>query len=130
MWTACLWWGVGAALDRGEAESFVERLVWVDQPLSAVEGAPFPDTYGILRQHFLYAHVPAADVKHAARGLDVVRLDPHEMIIREGRPNHAFWLILEGSLAVSIRGRRERIVGRSGFVGGFSLLTGRDAAAS
>jgi hypothetical protein len=112
------------------ARELRERLLWVDQPLSTAEGAPFPDTYGILRQHALYAHVPAADVRHAARALDVVHLKPHEMIIREGQPNRAFWLILEGSLGVSIGSRRERIVGRGGFVGGFSLLAGRAAAAS
>ena len=39
-------------------------------------------------------------------------------------------MILEGAVAVSIDGRRERVVGRNGFVGGFSLLTGRPAAAS
>ena len=66
-----------------------ERLLWVDRPLSIAEGAPFPDTYGILRQHALYARVPAADIMSAARGLDVVRLDPHEIIIREGRRNRA-----------------------------------------
>ncbi len=107
-----------------------ERLLWVDQPLSMVEGAPFPDAYRILRQHALYASVPAIAVRHAARGLDVARLDPHEEIIREGLPNRAFWLILEGSVAVSVGGLRERVVGRGGFVGGFSLLTGRPAPAS
>jgi hypothetical protein len=107
-----------------------ERLLWIDRPLSTAEGAPFPDAYGILRQHALYAKVPVSDVRSAAHGLDVVRLGPHELIIRERRPNHAFWLILEGSLAVSVAGRRERVVGRGGFVGGLSLLTGRPAAAS
>jgi CRP-like cAMP-binding protein len=107
-----------------------ERLLWVDQPLSIVEGAPFPDTYRILREHALYARVPALNVRHAARGLDVARLDPHEVIIQQGEVNRAFWLILEGRVAVSINGNRERVVGRGGFVGGFSLLTGRPAAAS
>jgi hypothetical protein len=107
-----------------------DRLLWVDRPLSMVEGAPFPDTYRILRDHALYARVPAATVRHAARGLDIARLDPHEVIIQEGMANRAFWLILEGTVAVSIDGHRERVVGRGGFVGGFSLLTGRPAAAS
>jgi CRP-like cAMP-binding protein len=105
-------------------------LVWIDQQLPEAEDASHPDAYRILRQHALYAQVPASDVRHAAHGLDLVRLGPHELLMEEGRPNSAFWLILDGAVAVSAGGKRVRVAGRGGFVGGFSLLTGKPAAAS
>lgn len=121
------WWRAGH-LDRLRLErAAAGRLAWTEPEPQA---AFYPDSRRLLRRHPLFAGVSAAIVDLAAANLDLVDVPAGRVLIHEGRQNPAFWLILEGRVEVSVAGSVRRVVGRGGFVGGFSLLSARPAVAS
>lgn len=105
-------------------------LLFADDPDRIIPGSPWPDTRGVLGRHPLFRGVRPREIKVAASNLDIVRVGAEATLIREGQRNGTFWLLLEGSAAVSIRSITRRTVASGDFVGAYSLLTGQPAPAT
>ncbi len=79
----------------------------------------------------LFDRLPRRQVEFLAAHLDEVAVqEPGTTLIREGRHNDAFWILLDGEVDVSAGGRHRRKVTRGGFFGATSMLDGRPAAAT
>jgi nucleotide-binding universal stress UspA family protein len=122
------WWQAGLIEQARLRRAAGQRLVWATNGMPA--GRIVPDSRELLRGHPLFSGLSRRTVHLAATNLDLVETPAHQVLIKEGRPNPAFWLLLEGSVAVSVAGERRRVIGRGGYVGGFSLLSGRPATAT
>jgi CRP/FNR family cyclic AMP-dependent transcriptional regulator len=83
-----------------------------------------------LRRSPVFAHLRSRQLGGLATYLDQVQVPAGTVLVREGRRNQAFWLVLEGEAAVSVRGRRRRTIGPGGFFGAISMLDGREASAT
>ena len=83
-----------------------------------------------LRRSPLFANLRRRQLGGLAAYLDQVQVPAGSVLVREGRRNRAFWLVLEGEVAVSVRGRERRRIGPGGFFGAISMLDGREASAT
>jgi CRP-like cAMP-binding protein len=75
----------------------------------------------------LFEHVPRRQLAVIAANLDEARVDAGATIVREGRHNDTFWILLEGEVDLVIGGQRHRTIGPGGFFGATSMLDGRPA---
>jgi|GEM_PF-3968350 len=81
-------------------------------------------------------HVPAfaglsrKELAAVARNLDQAQVDAGTTVVVEGRSNHAFWIVLEGELDLTVRGKLLERVIPFGLVGAPSMLDGRPAWAT
>jgi CRP-like cAMP-binding protein len=81
-------------------------------------------------------HVPAfaclsrKELAAVARNLDEAHIDAGTTVVVEGRSNHAFWIVLEGELNLTVRGKLLERVTPPGLVGAPSMLDGRPAWAT
>jgi CRP-like cAMP-binding protein len=78
----------------------------------------------------LFAGLPRRELERLAANLDEVRVPAGTVLVREGRRNPAFWLLLDGSVTVTIQGRQRRVIGPGGYFGATSMLDGLEASAS
>lgn len=83
-----------------------------------------------LRSSPLFADLRPHQLGRLATYLDQVQVPAGTVLVREGRHNPAFWLVLDGEAAVSVRGRQRRTIGPGGFFGAISMLDGREASAT
>jgi len=83
-----------------------------------------------LRRSPVFADLRSRQLGGLATYLDQVQVPAGTVLVREGHRNPAFWLVLEGEAAVSVRGRQRRTIGPSGFFGAISMLDGREASAT
>jgi nucleotide-binding universal stress UspA family protein len=65
-----------------------------------------------------------------ARNLDEVKIDKGTIVINEGQANHAFWIVVEGELDLTLRGKLLERITPPGVVGVPSMLDGRPAWAT
>jgi CRP-like cAMP-binding protein len=75
----------------------------------------------------LFEHVPRRQLATIALNLDEVLAVPGETLIREGRHNDTFWIVLEGEVDLVIGGEHHRTIGPNGFFGVTSMLDGHPA---
>jgi CRP-like cAMP-binding protein len=81
-------------------------------------------------------HLPAfvglsrEELAAVARNLDEAQVDAGTTVVVEGRSNHAFWIVLEGELDLTVRGKLLERITSSGLVGAPSMLDGRPAWAT
>jgi hypothetical protein len=78
----------------------------------------------LLRSHALFAALSAPVVEGVARELTPVALTPGDVILREGQPGERYYVIADGRLDVTQRGKTINTVGRGEGVGEISLLKG------
>lgn len=83
-----------------------------------------------LRSSPVFANLHRRQLDGLAAYLDQVEVPAGTVLVREGHRNPAFWLVLDGEAAVSVRGRRRRTIGPGGFFGAISMLDGREASAT
>jgi len=83
-----------------------------------------------LRRSPLFADLSAHELEVIAAHLDEVTVPAGTVLVREGRRNHAFWLVVDGLAAVSIQGRPRRLIGAGGHFGATSMLDGLEASAT
>ncbi len=78
----------------------------------------------------LFAGLGSRELRFLATHLDEVRVPAGQALVREGRRNDAFWVILEGEARISPGGGPGRLLSRGGFFGATSMLDGRPAVAT
>ncbi len=83
-----------------------------------------------LRGSPLFANLRGRQLGNLSTYLDQVQVAAGTVLVREGRHNPAFWLVLDGEAAVSVRGCQRRTIGPGGFFGAISMLDGREASAT
>jgi CRP-like cAMP-binding protein len=83
-----------------------------------------------LRRSPLFSGLSQKELGRMAANLDEVTVPAGTVLVSEGRRNLAFWLVLEGTAAVSIQGRERRSIGPGGHFGATSMLDGLGASAT
>jgi CRP-like cAMP-binding protein len=78
----------------------------------------------------LFCGLSEKDLSQLAANLDEVTVPAGTVLVSEGRRNTAFWLVLDGTATVSIRGRERRSIGPGGHFGATSMLDGLGASAT
>jgi signal transduction histidine kinase len=93
-----------------------------------------PPTTELLRQLPLFAELPQEDLDFLCREAGRQRIPGDHMLIREGEPGDALYVLLEGEVEVTRRdGRSELVLARRGpgeFIGEMALLEGGKRSAS
>ena len=82
-----------------------------------------------LRQLPIFSGLGGKQLDAMAANLDEARLEQGERVMQEGRYNDTFWIILEGSVDLTIGGRVHETLGRGDVFGLPSMFTGREAMA-
>jgi CRP-like cAMP-binding protein len=78
----------------------------------------------------VFAGMSRKALESIARNFDEARVDAGTTVIHEGRSNHALWIVVEGELALTMRGKLLERVSPPGLVGVPSMLDGRPAWAT
>ena len=78
----------------------------------------------------VFAGISRKELESIARNFDEARVDAGTTVIHEGKSNHALWIVVEGELALSMRGKLLERVSPPGLVGVPSMLDGRPAWAT
>jgi len=78
----------------------------------------------------LFAALPRKQLHFLAAHLDEVRVGAGETLIREGRPNRAFWVLVDGEVDVSTGNVLQHTLRRGDFFGVTSMLDGCPARAT
>lgn len=78
----------------------------------------------------VFAGMSRRELESVARNFDEARVDAGTTVIHEGRSNHALWIVVEGELDLSLRGKHLERISPPGLVGVPSMLDGRPAWAS
>lgn len=79
---------------------------------------------GMLRELPLFATMTRKQLAEVGAAADEVVVDAGSIIMREGEPGRAFFVVAAGSIDVRRRGRRVATIGPGDFVGEMSLLDG------
>lgn len=69
----------------------------------------------------LFAGIGRPELDAIAASFDEESFPAGATLIEEGRPNHTFYVLLEGEVAVSIGGAPRRTLGRGDFFGEISM---------
>jgi len=77
-----------------------------------------------------FAGMSRKELEAIARNLDEARVDAGTTVIKEGKSNHAFWIVVEGELDLTLRGKVLERITAPGLVGVPSMLDGRPAWAT
>jgi len=88
------------------------------------------DKLQVVRNVPAFAGLPRKKLEAIARQLDVTQVDKGTTLVHEGRANHAFWIIVEGELVRTLRGRLLDRITAPGLVGLPSMLDGESAWAT
>jgi hypothetical protein len=78
----------------------------------------------------VFAGMSRKELESIARNFDEARVDAGTAVIHEGKSNHALWIVVEGELALTMRGKLLERVSPPGLVGVPSMLDGRPAWAT
>ena len=89
-----------------------------------------PDKVHAIHRLPVFAGLSRKELVAVARNLDETQVDAGITVVHEGRSNHTFWIVLEGELDLTVRGRLLERVTSPGLVGAPSMLDGRPAWAT
>ena len=82
-----------------------------------------------LKKLRLFAGLGAKQLSALAQNLDEVKVDGGERLIKEGRHNDTFWILLEGEATLTVGGKVTEKVGPGDIVGLPSMFSGLEATA-
>ena len=83
-----------------------------------------------IRHVSAFAGMSPKELESIARNFDEARVNAGTTVIHEGKSNHALWIVVEGELALSLRGKLLERVSPPGLVGVPSMIDGRPAWAT
>ncbi len=89
-----------------------------------------PDKIRAIGQVPVFAGMSRKEMESVARNLDEARIEAGTTVIHEGKSNHALWIVVEGELELTLRGRLIERITPPGLVGAPSMLDGRPAWAT
>jgi CRP-like cAMP-binding protein/nucleotide-binding universal stress UspA family protein len=103
-----------------------------DQVVGLVGSEPLSSNEKVraISQLRVFAGMSRKALESVARNFDEARVDGGTTVIHEGRSNHALWIVVEGELALTKRGKMLERVSPPGLVGVPSMLDGRPAWAT
>ena len=78
----------------------------------------------------LFSGVGRQSLERLAAFLDEVEVEPGRTLVREGRRNDTFWVLLEGEVEISVTGGPATVLRRGDFFGVTSMLDGGGAVAT
>ena len=78
----------------------------------------------------LFRDVSHRQLEEMASYLDTVSVGPDTTLVREGRRNGAFWVLLEGEVELWTEGGARHVLGPGEIFGVSSMLDGRPAVAT
>jgi hypothetical protein len=108
-----------------------DRLIGDQAPNSAVAmPLSFADKVRALYHLPVFAGMSRKELEMIARNLDETRVDAGTTVIHEGKSNQAFWIVVEGELALAWHGKVLERITSPGLVGVPSMLDGRPAWAT
>jgi hypothetical protein len=90
----------------------------------------FADKVNALYQLPVFAGMSRNELEMIARNLDEANVGAGTIVTREGRSNRAFWIVVDGELELTLRGRLLERITPPGLVGVPSMLDGRPAWAT
>lgn len=83
-----------------------------------------------LQSHFLFAQVRSEDLNTIASAMQLVLVQPDELVIRQGDPGDNFYVVESGQFQIFVNGRFVGEVGPGGSFGELSLMQNCARAAS
>jgi hypothetical protein len=90
----------------------------------------FPDKVTALYHLPVFAGMSRKELEMIARNLDEAQVEAGTTVIHEGKPNPAFWIVFEGELDLTLRGKFLERITPPGLVGVPSMLDGLPAWAT
>ncbi|TMD03869.1 MAG: cyclic nucleotide-binding domain-containing protein [Chloroflexi bacterium] len=75
-----------------------------------------------LRSIPLFGKLSSSDLAFLASHMDEVNVPAGRVLIQQGQPNHAFYVIVEGDIDVEVGGEHRRGMGPGDFFGEISML--------
>lgn len=78
----------------------------------------------------LFAGLGAKQLAALAQNLDEVRIPPGETVMKEGRHNDTFWILIDGEATLTLGANVREKVGRGDIVGLPSMFSGLEATAN
>jgi CRP-like cAMP-binding protein len=78
----------------------------------------------------LFEGLPRSELAFLAANLDEANAEAGETLIREGRHNHAFWILLDGEVELFVENTPRHTLHRSEFFGETSMLDRCQAVAT
>lgn len=100
------------------------------QTVEAGEPLNSPEKVRAIGDLPVFAGMSRKELESVARNFDEARVDAGTTVIHEGRSNHALWIVVEGQLDLSLRGKHLERISPPGLVGVPSMLDGRPAWAT
>src|SRR5262245_17040323 len=99
-------------------------LVVLGGPLLRIDAAATApgEELSLLRSSPIFAPLPGTTLEHLAARLVPLRLEPGTVIVREGDPGDRFYLIVEGTVAVSAEGSALSDLGPGDYFGEIALI--------
>lgn len=70
----------------------------------------------------LFANLPKGHLKKVAKLVEERRVPKGEVLVREGTLSREFFVVLEGTAEISVRGRRRAASGKGDFFGELAIL--------
>jgi CRP-like cAMP-binding protein len=104
-------------------------------PLLLMDGSDrlprnIPDKVQIIYRLPVFAGMSRKELEAIARNLDEAEVDAGTTLIREGKANLALWIVAEGELALTLRGKLLERIKAPGLAGIPSMLDGQPAWAT
>lgn len=90
----------------------------------------FPEKVKAIYPLPVFAGMSRKELEMIARNLDETTVDAGTVVIREGKSNLAFWIVLDGEFELTLRGKVLERIAPPGVVGAPSMLDGVPAWAS
>lgn len=87
------------------------------ETVTAAEPLNSPDKVRAIGHLPVFAGMSRKELESVARNLDEARVDAGTTVIHEGRSNHALWIVVEGELDLSLRGKHLERISAPGLVG-------------
>lgn len=107
-----------------------DRLIGEPVLSPLVRAFNHPEKVRVIRDLHAFAGLTRKKLESIARNLDETRIEGGTTLIHEGRSNHAFWIVVEGELVRTARGKLLDRITPPSLVGLPSMLDRRPAWAS
>jgi CRP/FNR family transcriptional regulator, cyclic AMP receptor protein len=70
----------------------------------------------------IFARCSKSELEALARNADEIELPAGRLLIEQGRPNHTFFIVMRGEVAVDVQGRPAGRLGPGDFFGEISMI--------
>jgi len=111
---------------KRDATPAMRRLVLCISP----EARPVTTSVDNLRQIPLFSRLSDGDLQFLATKVDEINVPAGTALITEGMGNHAFFLLADGEVDVSVGGTHRRTLGPNDFFGEISMMVLHPATAT